>query len=88
MNKEQVYDADIQPLMAKILEVCMREKIAMVAQFSIPTEEDPELVCTSCLTKPEFEPTAAIIEAVKVLTSTHGSGLVAMTITETPRSEP
>lgn len=37
MTKEDVYDAEINPLMAKILDICRQHKIAMVASFHIPT---------------------------------------------------
>jgi hypothetical protein len=49
MNKEQVYDKIINPLMAQILETCAKHGIAMLASFSIPTSESPGLCCTSCL---------------------------------------
>lgn len=48
-NKEAVYDDEISPLMAQILEICKANGISMVAHFAIPTEDDPDLVCTSCL---------------------------------------
>jgi hypothetical protein len=54
MNKEQVYDDYISPLMARILEICKREKIAMLASFAIPNKDHPDLVCTSALIGPEF----------------------------------
>ncbi len=47
MNKEQIYDRDIFPLMGKVLEICQANKIAMLATFSIPTPEDDGLCCTS-----------------------------------------
>lgn len=83
MNKEQVYDAEIEPLMAQILAVCKREKIAMVAQFAIPTEEDPDLLCTSCLTTDEFDPPQAMREAMKILYRREPQ-VVALTITTGP----
>ena len=49
MNKEQIYDAEIEPLMAQILEICKRGGIAMLASFSIPTDDAPTLSCTSCI---------------------------------------
>lgn len=77
MSKEQVYDAEIAPLMAKILEVCKREKIAMVAQFSTPSDDDPDLLCTSALTEEEYNPTRDQKAAVCILTE----GFVAFTRT-------
>lgn len=48
-SKEAIYDDEISPLMAQILEVCKARGISMVAHFAIPTEDEPDLVCTSCL---------------------------------------
>lgn len=48
MNKEQVYDEKISPLMAQILDIAQEANIAMFATFAIPTEEDPELAVSSC----------------------------------------
>jgi hypothetical protein len=48
-NKEQVYDSEIEPLMAQIIRVCQERGIAMVASFAIPTPEDADLNCTSFL---------------------------------------
>lgn len=47
MNKEQIYDAQIHPLMAQILAVCKEHKISMIATFDTPNDDDPDLVCTS-----------------------------------------
>lgn len=47
VNKEQIYDAQIFPLMAQILDICKEHKIAMVAAFHTPNDEDAELFCSS-----------------------------------------
>lgn len=49
MNKEQVYDEQVFPLMARIIDVCKEHGIAMIASFDIPTEDHPGLRCTSLL---------------------------------------
>lgn len=49
MSKEQVYDNEINPLMAQIIDICRREKIALVASFAIPVPGDGGLRCTTCL---------------------------------------
>ncbi len=49
MNKEQIYDEQIAPLVTKILEVCKQNGIAMIASFDIAHEADPGLRCTSQL---------------------------------------
>ncbi len=41
VSKEHVYDDRISPLLAQILSVCNYHNIAMLASFSIPTEEEP-----------------------------------------------
>ena len=47
MNKEQVYDEKIAPLMAQIIGICHEHNIGMVADFEIPNDEDQDLCCTS-----------------------------------------
>lgn len=49
MNKEQVYDEQISPLMVQIIAVCKEHGIAMVADFKIPNDEDPNLHCSTLL---------------------------------------
>lgn len=52
MNKEQVYDEKIVPLMQQIIEVCQEHNIGMIADFEIPDDEDSDLWgwgCTSVL---------------------------------------
>ncbi|AMU07318.1 hypothetical protein A2T82_13915 [Burkholderia cenocepacia] len=65
ISKEHVYDELISPLMAQILSVCKDHKIAMLASFSIPTEEDPELACTSALIGGEFSAPASFRSALQ-----------------------
>ncbi|WP_070106463.1 hypothetical protein [Burkholderia plantarii] len=48
MDKEQIYDAHISPLMAQILAIAKEHQIDFVASFSIPTDADSTLRCTSC----------------------------------------
>jgi len=54
VNKEQIYDSKISPLMLQIIEICQAEGIAMLSSFAIghgdggPEGEDAtDLVCTS-----------------------------------------
>ena len=47
-TKEQIYDAKINPLMGKIIEICKEHKISMFATFDIPGEEDAGMTCTTC----------------------------------------
>lgn len=56
LNREQVYDQQIRPLMTKIIKICMENDIALFADFEIFTEEQPTLRCTTALgsaSKPE-----------------------------------
>ena len=47
MNKEQIYDEKIAPLMRQIIEICQEHNIGMLADFEIPNDEDQDLCCTS-----------------------------------------
>lgn len=67
MNKEEVYDNEISPLMAQIIEICQESNIAMVASFAIPTEEDEGLRCTTHLSDETGELPEGIKEAVRTL---------------------
>lgn len=56
MNKEEIYDEQISPLMQKIIGVCREHGIALIASFNIahdgegPNGEDcSRLTCTSHL---------------------------------------
>lgn len=56
MNKEEIYDAEISPLMQKIIAICQENGIAMMASFAIghdgegPNGEDcTGLVCNTLL---------------------------------------
>lgn len=48
-NKEEVYDTQINPLVAQIIEICEKNGISFISSFCIPTEVDPDLVCTTIL---------------------------------------
>jgi hypothetical protein len=54
MNKEQIHDEQISPLMAQIIEICKEHKIAFVASYAIPTEDDDTLRCSSALLGREY----------------------------------
>lgn len=49
MNKEEIYDSQIAPLMAQIIAICKANKIAMLADFAIGHEKDEGLKCTTAL---------------------------------------
>jgi hypothetical protein len=79
LNKEQVYDAEINPLMAQIIGICQAHGIAMLCTFSIPTPDDPDLACTSLLPDESGENDPLHMQCWRAL---NGSGQsVAITIT-------
>jgi hypothetical protein len=75
VNKEKIYDERISPLMAQILTICKENGIAMVAQFAIPNPDDPDLVCTSCLTDESSKLSQDMEAARQILTK----GFIAFT---------
>lgn len=87
MNKEQIYDADIAPLMARIIDVCKQNGIAMIFSAAIPTETDSGLCCTTCLPDGDGNNWPEHVAAVRLLRnerqalqmrSEHGDGSVTM----------
>lgn len=48
-NNEQIYDEQIAPLMAQIIDICQNEKIPFAAQFVYNRDEenDENFLCTS-----------------------------------------
>lgn len=67
MTKEQVYDAMISPLMEQIIAICKHNKIAMIASFSLPDDEDDSLCCATLLVEKDFDPPDAYLAAARVL---------------------
>jgi hypothetical protein len=79
MNKEEIYDQEIAPLMAKIIDVCRANKIPLLAQFHIPTPEDENLACTTALLEADFNPPAHLLQALKVVHPPERSPLMVTT---------
>lgn len=67
MNKEEIYDSLISPLMDKIISICKEHKIAMLADFAIPTEHDDGLKCTTALLGSDCNPPKEMLSAIKIL---------------------
>lgn len=44
--REQIYDEQINPLMAQIIALCKEHNIPFLASFQLTSEDDP-LMCTS-----------------------------------------
>ncbi len=83
---EAVYDEQIFPLMAQIIEICKREKMPMMASFCYATgrdEDDPDgrSYCTTALDRDGWQP-AEIPEAVRVIRNGARSGFAAFTISK------
>lgn len=84
MNKEEIYDNEISPLMRQILEICKRGKIAMVASFFIPTPDDEDLMCSSCLLDEEYDAPQSYHKAMRQIRQ-GDNFTMAMTITSAER---
>lgn len=48
-TKEQVYDEEINPLMARIIAICKANEMAFVASCHCPNDDDPNLLCSTVL---------------------------------------
>jgi hypothetical protein len=60
MNKEQIYDAEISPLMAQVIAICQKNKISMFATFDVPNDEDETVTCTTCTADESGKPSERI----------------------------
>ena len=68
--KETVYDSRIAPLMARIIDICKKHKIAMLADFALgrdPTHDDDQLKCTSFLLTDDYEPDPDQLRAARIV---------------------
>lgn len=90
-DKEAAYDAEINPLMAQIIDICKREAIPMVASFHLRDaaedddgEDDGEncgdMLCTTALTA--FENTPYSFKAAYGNFLSRGPEMFALTITK------
>lgn len=68
MNQEKAYDAEIFPLMTKIIEICKREKIAMLCNFQLQGKtEQEDQYCTTALLGDDYNPTERQLKALRIL---------------------
>jgi hypothetical protein len=65
MTKEEVYDAQINPLMAQIIAICKEHKIPVLASFTLDLDEG--LQCTTSLLEDDWEPADEMLQAARVL---------------------
>ena len=63
MNKEDIYDTEIAPLMTRVIEICKKNRIAAVMSFALPIEGDPGLMCTTALVDEELGPPDCLLIA-------------------------
>jgi hypothetical protein len=85
MNKEQVYDTAIAPLMTQIIETCQKHGIAMVASFAIPTPDDEGLACTSVLPDQDGRPHALAQHAMGLVRASSGFAIAITTMKKEPQ---
>lgn len=84
MTREEIYNTQINPLMAQILQICQANKIPMLADFDLASEENAALKCTSCLLDPTWKPGPEMLRAFQhlrpraespmMVTVDHGNG--------------
>ena len=74
MNKEEIYDEQISPLMQKIIAITREHGIAMVASFDLahdgegPNGEDcSKLTCTTHLPDGDNKPNERFVQAVQFI---------------------
>lgn len=68
MSKESVYDREVNPLMAKIIAICKKHKIAMFASFALsPTTDDDQIACTTALLDGSHDPPEMLLDAYRVM---------------------
>lgn len=84
-DNEAIYDEQIFPLMAQIIEICDKHKIPMVASFQLtPESEDPDdersaMLCTTTLPQEGQDP--ALSKANAALHNRSTGMMAAFTIT-------
>lgn len=77
VTKEEIYDAQINPLMAQIIAICKEHKIPVLASFTLDFDEG--LHCTTALLEDEYEPADSLVEASRVLLTRKPSSVMMLT---------
>ena len=80
LNKEQIYDAEINPLMAQIIAICQKNHLSMFATFDIPNEEDDGLACTTCLADESGKPSERIRKYNRIAQAERGTNIAMLTL--------
>jgi hypothetical protein len=73
MNKEQIYDEQISPLMKQIIKICQDNGIAMIFSASLPTEEEPGCTCTSIIPDQDGKSGTGHMEALRHIKGAYSS---------------
>lgn len=71
MTQEDIYDRDIDSLMARILAICKEHKIAMIASFSL----DGVMCCTSALLTDDYDAPDSFMLALAAIKPPDGTPL-------------
>lgn len=64
-TKEEVYDEEINPLMAQIIDICNANKIAFISSFCL--DKESLRCCTSALLEDEFDPPREYLKILRIL---------------------
>lgn len=72
MTKEQVYDEQVNPLMAEVISICKEHEIAFLASFALgfdPDGDDPDnqILCTSTGLDKQREPPEVFLKMVDMI---------------------
>ncbi len=67
MNKEEIYDEKISPLVKRIAAICEESKIATIMAFAIPSDYDDGLRCSPATLTEEYDPPENMILALDIL---------------------
>lgn len=76
-TKEEIYDSQINPLMAEIIRICKEHKIAHIASFAL----DGDLLCTTHRLADECDPPDCFFACRDQIMGTR-STMMAITITK------
>jgi len=78
MTKEDIYDAQISPLMTQVIDICRSYKIALLINFRLADD----LQCTTALLAAEYEPSEQQIDALAILKPQPAFALAETTVTQ------
>ncbi len=78
-DREEIYDQDIKPLMSRIINICIENKIPMVAEYNIPIDKHPGL-CVSTAVVEHIEHVPEHILSILLIQQLNRKGLYKPTI--------